>query len=257
MSATLQPVDSQKRPLDLEKDEPRSKRMCNPAPAPNLVGPQPIVTVKVRADQNPTGRWHTFQVHKNYLCHYSPYFRAALSGPFIESEDQSINLDETNPTVFGILVNWLYTQTLVNKSSEQPLSSHLFMLWILADKLLIPRLQNDILSMLESARKTKGLPSAVFGYVYENTTEESLLRKYIVSMCLAKTEAMKDPDHYPRELLLEIVAAVRRREKEAVMRRERGQWRPDLEEFFVDEREKGVVEYRRGQLANVSQEEPQ
>ncbi|PVH71817.1 hypothetical protein DL98DRAFT_577183 [Cadophora sp. DSE1049] len=258
MSATLQPGDSQKRLHDSsEEEQPKSKRLCNPVPTPNLVGPQPIVTVKVRADPNPVAKWHTFQLHKNYLCHYSPYFRAALTGPFIESEDQQVKLEETSPSVFGIFVNWLYTQTLVNKSSEQPLSSHLFKLWILADKLLIPRLQNDILSMLEAARKSKGLPSAVFGYVYENTTEESMLRKYIVAMCLSKTETMKNPDDYPRELLLEIVVAARRREKDALTRRERGQWRPDLEEYFVDEREAGVAEYRLGLLANVSQGEGQ
>ncbi|KAK0112499.1 hypothetical protein ONS96_001735 [Cadophora gregata f. sp. sojae] len=254
MSGTLQPGDSQKRPHDSEEEEPKSKRLCNPPPAPNLVGPQPIVTVKVRADPNPSAKWHTFQVHKNYLCHYSPYFRAALTGPFIESSDQSVQLEDTSPSIFGIFVNWLYTQTLINKSSEQPLSSHLFKLWILADKMLIPRLQNDILSMLEEARKSKGLPSAVFAYVYENTAEGSVLRRYIVEMCMAKTEAMKNPDDYPRELLLEIVVEGRRREREALVRRERGQWRPDLEDFWVDEREMGGLEYRRGLLANVEQD---
>lgn len=84
-----------------------------------------------------------------------------------------------------------------------------------------------------------------------------MLRKYIVAMCLTKTQVMKNPDDYPRELLLDIVIAARMKEKDALMRRERGQWRPDLEEFFVDEREAGVGEYRRELLANVAQKESQ
>ena len=81
-----------------------------------------------------------------------------------------------------------------------------------------------------------------------------MLRKYIVAMCLSKTQVMKNSDDYSRELLLDIVIAVRMREKDALMRREHGQWRPDLEEFFVDEKEAGVQEYRRELLANIVQD---
>ena len=81
-----------------------------------------------------------------------------------------------------------------------------------------------------------------------------MLRKYIVAMCLSKTQVMKNSDDYSRELLLDIVIAGRMREKDALMRRERGQWRPDLEEFFVDEKEAGVQEYRRELLANIVQD---
>lgn len=48
-----------------------------------------------------------FTIHKDFLCHYSPYFEAAFNGPLEEGKTQSITLDNIQPAVFGMFVHWL------------------------------------------------------------------------------------------------------------------------------------------------------
>lgn len=107
---------------------------------PNLVGPQTIVTVNVR--KHAGAKIHPFRIHKNYLCHYSPYFEAAFNGRFIEGETQVLELEDTEPRIFGIFVNWLYVQKITDEDGQLASCSDCINLWILADKILVPSLQN-------------------------------------------------------------------------------------------------------------------
>lgn len=50
-----------------------------------------------------------FSVHKDLICHHSPYFDAAFNGPFKESSDGQITLEEAAPFTFGLFLHWLYT----------------------------------------------------------------------------------------------------------------------------------------------------
>lgn len=40
-----------------------------------------------------------FQVHKSLLVLYSEYFRKALEGPWKESEEQTITLEDVEPRI--------------------------------------------------------------------------------------------------------------------------------------------------------------
>lgn len=51
-------------------------------------------------------------MHKDLLCHYSSFFRAALTGGFHEAMTHEITLDEEDPKIFDIFVNSLYTGRL-------------------------------------------------------------------------------------------------------------------------------------------------
>lgn len=96
-----------------------------------------------------------FYVHKNFITHYSPYFNAAFNGNFAEGQSQKLDLEDTEPHVFGTFVNWLYSQDIENAEGEVPDDSTLVNLWLLADKCLVPRLQNQVMRALDKRAKDK------------------------------------------------------------------------------------------------------
>lgn len=100
-----------------------------------------------------------FIVHKDYACHYSPVFKAAFASQFLEGQTQEYRLEDTTEEVLRILVQWLYTQELDSppiwkedkelseseKADGKQYHVSLVRLWILADSLLMSRLQNIVM----------------------------------------------------------------------------------------------------------------
>ena len=93
-----------------------------------------------------------FVVHKSFLCHHSPYFQKSLNGQFQEAQTGVVNLDDVDIHAFGLFVDWLYTgQT--NEAKTKPSKGKITWeeateLWILADYLQIPTLQNHTVKMI-------------------------------------------------------------------------------------------------------------
>jgi len=100
-------------------------------------------------------------VHKNFITHYSPYFDAAFNGNFAEGQSQKLDLEDTEPHVFGTFVNWLYSQNIENAEGEIPDDSTLVNLWLLADKCLVPKLQNQVIRNLDRRAKEKAVKDMV------------------------------------------------------------------------------------------------
>lgn len=95
-----------------------------------------------------------FCIHKKFICYHSPFFAAAFNGPFIEGETQTMKLDDVDAKTFGIFTNWLYTQDLMDGSGEYLIDiADLSQLWILAQRFLMPRMQNQVMRVLHSALK--------------------------------------------------------------------------------------------------------
>jgi hypothetical protein len=60
------------------------------------------------------GLEQTFLVHKEIIRYYSLFFDAAFNGKFQEGKTQSMILDDTDPQLFAVLVEWFYnTSTLL------------------------------------------------------------------------------------------------------------------------------------------------
>lgn len=126
-----------------------------------------MVTINVNDLNEVVG---TFVVHKNFICFHSPYFNAAFNG---ESQTLDLEVDDASPDAFAIFVNWLYTQRIEDTSKDSVRVSTLLELWILAGRLLIPKLQNATLRMLDEAR-WNSFSSSRFVMVYENTPQKFL-----------------------------------------------------------------------------------
>ncbi|KAH8745771.1 hypothetical protein BGZ57DRAFT_1011378 [Hyaloscypha finlandica] len=152
---------------------------------PNLCEPQPTVTIYIsknvpaasekvtrelsssQASTNSTLATQStpgpqppkFVIHKNKICYHSPFFSAAFNSNFIEGMSQEMTLN-VNLKAFGIIANWMYTQDIVASSGEPPDLCTLAQVWILADRFLMPKLQNqamtDLINLSLSGKSTSG-----------------------------------------------------------------------------------------------------
>jgi hypothetical protein len=81
-------------------------------------------------------------------------------------------------------------------------------LWVLADRLLIPALQNQTIRELESMRKEHRIsPTTCVLYIYKNTSPGSLLRRWILTVCafnVPQDWLIENPDQFPKKMLLEL-----------------------------------------------------
>jgi hypothetical protein len=58
---------------------------------------------------------HKFTIHRDFICYYSPFFSAAFNGSFEEGQTQKMKLDDVDPQLFAILVNWVYIQEVSDR----------------------------------------------------------------------------------------------------------------------------------------------
>lgn len=88
-------------------------------------------------------------------------------------------------------------------------------LWVLADKLLLPSLQNLIIDALETLRKDSGkTPTLCIRYFCKNTAKDSAIRRFFVALCAGhlKPECILDNlFQYPPDFLAEIVIVLRKK----------------------------------------------
>ena len=53
-----------------------------------------------------------YNIHRTLLIHHSEYFCGALRWPRKDALDFVISLEDIEPGIFNVFVNWLYTQRL-------------------------------------------------------------------------------------------------------------------------------------------------
>jgi hypothetical protein len=127
-----------------------------------------------------------------------------------------LQLEEVEGKIFGIFANWLYTQTIEDEDAKVPSADQLIQLWVLADRLLVPTLQNQALLVLDKQRQ-KDAPgsrpsSCYYNYAYEYTKDNSPLRLYIIEYCvLDRQKLIHNSASYPHQMLVDIINATRRR----------------------------------------------
>ncbi|KAG7004696.1 hypothetical protein G7Y79_00024g056460 [Physcia stellaris] len=159
-----------------------------------------------------------FQLHKGLLCNVAAYFRAALEGAFIEAQQQKIEMPDEDPEIFKRFQYWLYTGSLLDDTipgGDILMPSVLADIFIFAEARGIPSLQNAAIDALIDQRylSPPRLPHRCLHRIYDNTPEDSPLRKLVVAMyadgsvqltnaCWMSTQNLKD---YPSEFLRDII----------------------------------------------------
>ena len=156
-----------------------------------------------------------FEVHKEFVSYYSPVLDAAFNGGFQEEETKTYRLEDTTAGAFRYFLHWIYGQNLEldEKSSISTKAHHLVRLWVLADFLVIPRLQNAVIAKIHEMSEQENVVFVrVLDYVYENTSDDTCpLRRYFVNeLAFNYSGGFKEPELFPSELLLELARVTTR-----------------------------------------------
>ncbi|KAF4627803.1 hypothetical protein G7Y89_g10347 [Cudoniella acicularis] len=185
----------------------RAMNGSNKSP-PSFLGEQPMVSVVVKNCQRSI---QTIPIHKNFICYYSLYFEAALNNNFVEGQTQEVQLDDVDHEVFNLFVTWIYGQKIRSSESEKLDINIILNLWLLADRLLVPKLQNEAMNYLFSQNcDPKTMGTNTINSAYALTLKGSPLRLYIAEFsCTALSpDRAIISDELPRELLEDIIACL-------------------------------------------------
>lgn len=151
-------------------------------------------------------------LHKNLVCRYSSFFKAACKGGFREAESNEIKLPDDESETFDNFVQWLYTRDFEHQKTESGGLDWVCILdtYVLADKLGAPKFSNYVMNLMVHEAEMRwdqelGLPDAAAVCVaYENTPGSSPLRRFLVDVycCNNKLEIPKHavPDEFVMEM---------------------------------------------------------
>ncbi|KAH8625825.1 hypothetical protein IG631_19704 [Alternaria alternata] len=165
-----------------------------------------------------------YHVQKAFLTHYSEYFSKALNGAWKEAKDKIIRLTDIEPAIFGLFIEWLYTQNLPNlitlNANKIDLSSRLWKikLYVFADRFAVSRLRTAL--NLEIVKLTMPLHTSIWDYAsivyaFANLPSTDPLLDFFVDLYYAywddTGDESQDKDRFeelPREFLLRFFKRV-------------------------------------------------
>lgn len=183
-----------------------------------------MVTLYGSADETAS----PFNVHKDFATYHSPTLRSAFNSPFLEGQTQVYRIDGAfDDNVMRMLAHWFYTTKVdlqdikdavtgkirnisdVIKGDDDSIGQLLVQLWILADRLLIPKLKNAVIDQLEEIlRVYSAFPGETScHYAYDHTAVGSPLRAWLVfrySTCVPTDDFKQDFRTLPREMRNEM-----------------------------------------------------
>ena len=160
-----------------------------------------------------------YLVYRNFATYYSPVFDTAFNGKFIEAETQVYNIvDFDFPDVFGLVVHWMYSESLCTKwDTDSVAIEDLCRLWVLGDRLMIPKLQDCVATALYYSSFGRELNDdlvPVATWIYEETGVGSPLRRLFAYKCAYELdwqqEIKSDTHTLPVELISEIASVYQR-----------------------------------------------
>ncbi|KAK5675406.1 hypothetical protein LTS10_011848 [Elasticomyces elasticus] len=159
------------------------------------------------------GNPKAFFVHPSLLVKHSAFFAAALKKDWQEGQDRAVKLPEAEPEVFSNYVQWLYSGAVPCKDATNSGEADLIKLWILADLLMAPKLQDLIATTIITARRTEKCTLAweVVNETYSKTAEGSPLRRLVIDLYVKAGTAdwlSKDTRTVPQEFMTDLTKAL-------------------------------------------------
>ncbi|OQE22667.1 hypothetical protein PENFLA_c012G04784 [Penicillium flavigenum] len=170
----------------------------------------PTVTITVGATKSP------FHIHKSLICTSSLFFQKAMSGPWKESKEQTLELPEDNPQAFALYSHWLYFGKfpVIDEGNNHSKEYYdLVNAYVLGGKLLDVKFQN---SAIDAIVEKSSAPDphdgkryypfgALISHAYNSTTESATIRKLFVDMHVDAAEAGWLNRELPKEFLYSVV----------------------------------------------------
>lgn len=134
-------------------------------------------------------------------------------------------LEDVDPSLFGLICNWLYTQKLVDEHEQKLKLIEYTKIWSLARRFLLTELESDALECVERAGPhvdTEGYPKTgstladFLSYAYEDAPEDQ--RSELQSIAIQKTIKLTCPGDahamiklMPEDMIPHFVKALVRR----------------------------------------------
>lgn len=168
--------------------------------------PAQLVTLEIGLEKT------KFVVHKEFVCHHPPVFKAAFNSDFTEGQTQTYTLEEPDETTGRLLVHWIYSQNLDIDWELAEFDKYIALpkLWVLGDKLLMPRLQNQVLRKISQRNEEhQEIYTATLNFIYKITSKDSVLRIFMVHLVafyLDPEVYSEAPEEFPNEMLLGLAA---------------------------------------------------
>lgn len=174
-----------------------------------------------------------FSIHTSLLVSQSPYFRAALTGAFIESKSKTITLDDVSPDHFSLLVAWLYTSAIPAPFKDgKPAYYTLLHVYALADRLCMEGLRNSVVDLIaDLADQTNSvLTPSDTRILYEGIRDSAPLRDLVLDLfAFKKTDRLVEGhvDAWHAHFLRDLCVLLKRPCPQALQRHRLRMWCPD------------------------------
>lgn len=178
-----------------------------------------LVSITVGKD---IGEEETFSLHREYLVTVSKYFKNMFKGSFREKKDKNVSLDDVDPMVFKIFIEWLHGRKVLDIEGneykgdiydcdcdvEEDSFGRLIHLYIFSDQYDIPQLRRDALdAFINFSYACPHLcPPNLIGHVYENLPSKSPMLRFLVDeyVCFWSGELSEGSADLPAPFLLEV-----------------------------------------------------
>lgn len=143
--------------------------------------------VQVNVGQDTDHAEETFTIHKELICYYSRFFKAALEGSWTEAETGVVKLPLDSPVVFETFQAWLYSQNLELDEAQESDVLFLMKLQVFGDKVQVPEFQNAALDALRLLKLNSKPFQPLFkpseiAYACQNMSADSPLRKLLTDL---------------------------------------------------------------------------
>ncbi|RMZ70239.1 btb poz domain containing [Pyrenophora seminiperda CCB06] len=126
-----------------------------------------------------------FHIHTSLLTTKSLYFRAALTGPYTESTENSVKLDDVCVEHFELLISWLYNGVLPAPFKDRkPAYYTLLHAYVLADRFAFEGLRNAVVdTMSDLADRTNSvLTPSDTRILYDGIRDSAPLRRLVLDL---------------------------------------------------------------------------
>ncbi|KAL8780703.1 MAG: hypothetical protein Q9213_006349 [Squamulea squamosa] len=167
-----------------------------------------LVTIKLESSNR------TFYIHKGLLCHHSAVFKAMLERDWKEKQEGLVILKDEDPELFRRFMLWLYWGKIID--DDESISTITFKklidCYLLADKRDVPPMQNHVIdTIIQKSIAENIIFVSLQRYIWENTPEQSLLRKLLVEMMVLRGNndlMLKDENiknHYDKSFIVDLL----------------------------------------------------
>ncbi|KAF1946568.1 hypothetical protein EJ02DRAFT_214519 [Clathrospora elynae] len=174
-----------------------------------------------------------FHMHTSLLTSQSSYFRAALTGQFVESTNNTITLQDISVDHFQLLSSWLYTSVLPAPfKNGKPAYYTLLHVYVLADRLGLEGARNavvDVISELADRTNSMLTPSDT-RILYEGIRDSSSLRQLVLDLfAFKKTDRLLEShgDWWHAGFLRDLTVHLKRPCTQAMDRHRLRMWCPE------------------------------